>query len=171
MKKKIEKSTIVTLAIFIGVMAIWVGISEYKRTYDYSIYDVNYELIELRDAYYKGKLSEDDTKNIAYYSNGCSREYNENAIEEDFIPKPRAELSEETKDLIRKSIANHLSDKSRKIIKAEDIELGSSYGEYNGYIVVRRLFESDFPAENLITLGKVKVRESCDEKIYLWKKL
>lgn len=165
--KKIKKSTLTTIILILFTIIMSVSFT----ACDYSIYNIDYELIELKKAYYQGKLSDEDMKNIAYYSNGCSNKYNENVISEDFIPKPKAELSEEVKDLIRKSIANYWSKKSKKIIKYDNVRLGEYYGEYNGYIVICRVYESLLNDVSLVTLGGVKVSYADDEDIYLWKKL
>ena len=165
--KKLKKSTLTTIILILFTIIMSLSFT----ACDYSIYNIDYELIELREAYYQGKLSDEDMLSIAYYSNFDSREYNENVISEDFIPKPKAELSEEVKDLIRKSIANYLSDKSKKIIKYDNIRLGGYYGEYNGYTVICRVYESLIDDIMHVQLGGVKVSYAYEEEIYLWKKL
>ncbi|MBQ2769513.1 MAG: hypothetical protein IJF44_06035 [Clostridia bacterium] len=113
-------------------------------------------LYTLEEVYEAGEIDRKDLLNIAYY--GGDAKYNSDEIDEDFVPIEKGELSEE----ISLEIREYLAEKERTDekhphpeTKAEDFEITSYYGCYNGYYA--------FMYDNLNTVEPAVIEEYFEE--------
>ena len=136
----------------------------------YSECNFKYELIDLETAYEQDLISYDDLLSIAYYRSG-SNFFNEDVIDENFIPKEKGELSKIKQHQINKAFAIERNYRYT-IFNFSDYEF-YYYGEYNGYIVFSRVYTNGNPGLTIqiIDLDGVKFSMPLGKEIYLYKKL
>lgn len=85
---------------------------------------------------FKGSLTQEDLKNIAYYHNG-GRVGNESKIDENFVPiaKNPETLNKEIDNRIRQDYLNNIK---KKDVSAtiDGVFIHAYYGIYNGYVAI-----------------------------------
>lgn len=127
--KEIKKSTLTTIILILFTIIMSVSFT----ACDYAIYNIDYELIEIDDAYEQGLIDYDDLLNIAYICDGYER--NKDKFGEEFIPTEIGELTKGDESAILESLVKWFKKKNRDLyFKEEDFVINGYYGVYKGYI-------------------------------------